>query len=100
VGLSQSQQQGQVVQESSVMLSNVNLQLGVGADWLVAAFGEGNGYGGLLLGIRAGYQLSPLSGGWQTTGEVTAPDRPRYATNGYFITMTIGMGGFRSVPTN
>lgn len=98
VGLSQSQQQGQVVRESSVMLSSINLQLGAGADWLVAAFTEGDSYGGLLLGVRAGYQLSPLSSGWQTTGEVTSPDRPRYATNGYFVTLTIGMGGFRSVP--
>ncbi|WP_080236806.1 hypothetical protein [Spirosoma rigui] len=97
VGLSQSQQQGQVVRESSVMLSSVNLQLGVGADWLVASFGEGNGYGGLLLGLRAGYQVSPLSAGWQTIGDGTPPDRPRYATNGYFVTMTIGMGGFRTV---
>ncbi|MBC8155416.1 MAG: hypothetical protein H7Z72_21215 [Bacteroidetes bacterium] len=94
VGLTQSQQQGQTIKESSVMLPNVNAQLGIGADWLVAAFGEGDGYGGLLMGIRAGYQLSPSSSGWRSTGELSAPDRPHYATNGYFVTLTVGVGGF------
>lgn len=94
VGLTQSQQQGQTMKESSVMLPNVNAQLGIGADWLVAAFGEGEGYGSLLMGIRAGYQLSPSSSGWRSTGELSVPDRPRYATNGYFVTLTVGVGGF------
>lgn len=75
------------------MLPNVNAQIGIGADWLVVAFGEG-GYGGLLLGVRAGCQLSPPSSGWRSTGELSVPDRPRYATNGYFVTLTIGVGGF------
>lgn len=94
VGLTQTQQLGQTIKESSVMLPNINAQFGIGADWLVAALGEGEGYGGLLMGIRAGYQLSPSSSGWRSTGELSVPDRPRYATNGYFVTMTLGVGGF------
>lgn len=94
VGLTQTQQHGQTVKESSAMLPNINAQFGIGADWLVAALGEGEGYGGLMMGVRAGYQLSPSSSGWRSTGELSIPDRPRYATNGYFVTLTIGVGGF------
>ncbi|MBO0935422.1 hypothetical protein J2I47_02565 [Fibrella sp. HMF5335] len=94
IGLTQRQQIGTSTQESSVTLPNVALQVGVGADWMPVAFGEGDGYGGLLLGMRAGYQISPSSSGWQSTGDVPS-DRPRYATNGFFVTMTIGVGGFR-----
>ncbi|MBC3787989.1 hypothetical protein [Spirosoma utsteinense] len=98
VGITQSQQQGQTTRESSVLLPSLNVQFGVGADWLVAAFTEDDSYGGLLLGMRAGYQLSPSSSGWRSTGELVPPDRPRYATNGYFVTLTIGAGGFRRLP--
>ena len=61
---------------SSAMLSNVNVQIGIRADWLVVAFGEGEGYGGLLLGVRAGCQLSPPSTGWRTIG--TGPSTLRH----------------------
>ncbi|MPR31869.1 hypothetical protein [Salmonirosea aquatica] len=57
-------------------------------------FGTGENYGGLLLGIRTGYQLSPMSSAWRTSGEVTVTDHPRYATNGFYFTLTLGAGGF------
>lgn len=98
VGLSQRQQQGTTTLESSVMLPNVNAQLGVGADWLCAAFGDQESYGGLLVGLRAGYQISPYSSGWQRTGDLLLPDYPRYATRGFFVTLAIGIGAFRKTP--
>lgn len=76
------------------MLPLFNAQLGIGADWLVAALSEGEGYGGVLIGIRAGYQFSPSSSGWRSSGEMSVTAPPRYATNGYFVTLTIGVGGF------
>jgi hypothetical protein len=99
LGLTQYQQVGGAIQKSSVALSTVSLQLGVGADWMPLGIDEGGSYGGLLLGLRAGYQISPSSSGWQSIGDVPS-DRPRYATNGFFMSMTIGIGGFRrDLPT-
>ncbi|GAB4033145.1 hypothetical protein [Spirosoma gilvum] len=94
VGMTQRQLQGTTTTESSVMLPNINVQLGVGADWKVATFGDYDTYGGVLLGLRAGYQMSPYSTGWQTTGDLLGTDRPRYATNGFFVTLTVGIGAF------
>ncbi|WP_020601189.1 hypothetical protein [Spirosoma panaciterrae] len=98
VGMTQSQQQGTSTSESSAILPNINAQLGLGADWLMATFGEDNTYGGVLLGLRAGYQMSPYSTGWKTTGDLLGTDRPRYATNGFFVTLTVGVGAFRRTP--
>lgn len=94
VGLSQRRYVGPVTQESSVMLPSMNLQVGLGADWLLMPFHDGGTTGGLLLGLRIGYQLSPTMSGWQQTGDGMGSDRPRYATNGYFLTLAIGIGGF------
>ena len=93
-GLSQRRYVGPVTQESSVMLPSMNLPVGLGADWLRVPFHDGETTGGLLLGLRAGYQLSPTMSDWQQTGNWMGYDRPRYATNGYFLTLAIGIGGF------
>lgn len=95
VGLTQYQQQGQTVRESSVLMPGLSLRLGVGADWLVVAAGDETSHGGLMLGLRAGFQFSPASSGWRSSGDVLATDRPTYATNGFFVTLAIGAGGFR-----
>ncbi len=97
VGLTQSQTQAQANDEYTVMLPNFNAQLGIGADWVALPMGAGENFGGLLLGIRAGYQLSPMSSAWRTTGEVGVAERPRYATNGFYVTLTLGAGGFHQV---
>ncbi|QIP15132.1 hypothetical protein G8759_22160 [Spirosoma aureum] len=99
VGMTQRELLSSGLQESSVMLPTVNAQFGLGADWLLAAFGEGDTFGGALLGLRAGYQISPYSSGWQTTGDRIIADRPSYSTRGFFVTMTIGVGAFRYVRT-
>lgn len=95
IGLTQREQQGQLIQESTVMLPSLNAQLGIGADWLMAAWGDQQRYGGLLMGIRAGYQFGPASSGWRSTDEVLLSDRPRYAVSGFFVTLTVGVGAFR-----
>lgn len=97
VGLTQSQTLGQTNDEYTVMLPSFNARLGLGADWVAVPFGAGDNYGGLLLGLRAGCQLSPASSAWRTSGEVAVSDRPRYATNGFYVTLAIGAGGFRKV---
>jgi hypothetical protein len=87
---------GERQHESTVMLPNVNFHVGIGADWLAVSVDDDdrNGYGGLLLGIRIGYQVSPLLSNWRSDEQTTVQSGPRYATNGYFVTMTIGAGGF------
>lgn len=98
IGLTQYEQgpTGERLRESNVLLPNINVHAGVGADWLAVAVdgNDGKSYGGLLIGFRLGYQLSPLIANWHSSETMPAPDGPRYATNGYFVSVTIGAGGF------
>lgn len=98
IGLTQYEQDpsGQRLHESSVFLPNVNVHVGIGADWLAVPIGGdyGKQSGGILLGVRVGYQLSPLTANWRGDEPAQGREEPRYATNGYYVTLTLGAGGF------
>lgn len=98
IGLTQYEQSptGERLNESTVMLPNFNLHLGIRADWLAFRIDSDDRKrnGGLLLGFRAGYQFSPIATNWSGDTETLSATLPRYATNGYFITVVIGAGGF------
>ncbi|CCH53930.1 hypothetical protein BN8_03064 [Fibrisoma limi BUZ 3] len=98
IGLTQYEQAptGEHLNERTVMLTNVNVHLGLGIDWLAVRVDSDDRerYGGVLIGLRLGYQLSPLVSNWQGDDGGMAREEPRYATNGYFVTLTIGAGGF------
>ncbi|RIV19832.1 hypothetical protein DYU11_23180 [Fibrisoma montanum] len=98
IGLTQYEQTptGEHLNERTVLLTNVNVHLGLGIDWLAVRIDSDDRerYGGVLIGLRVGYQLSPLVSYRQDDDLGLVEPEPRYATNGYFVTLTVGAGGF------
>lgn len=79
--------------ESRVTMGGLLVDLGVGADWLIALGARRHhGRGGLVLGLRAGYLLMPLRSDW-TLDEVEASGGPNVGIQGPYVRAAIGFGG-------
>ena len=67
-----------------------NLSLGV--DYFIKMAQEEEGFGGFVLGLRAGYMLTPFTHNWKMD-EHDIGSGPDVGLNGFFIRMTLGGGG-------
>ena len=52
-------------------------------------------FGGLLLGLRAGYHISQRSSSWRNDDNDRLLNLPAYTNKGYYVTLAIGGGRFR-----
>lgn len=77
------------------MIFRPSLDVGLNADWLLAkSRTTDQRFGGLLLGLRAGYHVSSAGNDWRTDGNNSLPNLPTYTNKGYYLMLTIGGGGF------
>jgi len=69
------------------------LNVAVGMDYLIS-FGQDRdgGRGGFLLGIRAGYMISPFQGDW-SMGELEVAGGPDLGLTGPYVRVMFGGGG-------
>ncbi len=72
---------------TSVFLLSANL----GMDWYLL-FGDEEGGGGFILGIRGGYVFQPKEGQW-TMGDIDVVNVPDVRLSGPYISFSIGMAG-------
>ena len=68
------------------------LNLAIGIDYLLNFVKDETGRGGMLLGIRVGYTLSPSKGSW-TTSDIEISGAPDIGITGPYIRFMIGGGG-------
>ena len=81
--------------ERSVELSTGGflLSFAVGMDYLLILGEDEEGKGGLVFGLRAGYNLSPFESGWEMD-EIEISGAPEMGITGPFIRLMFGGGGF------
>ena len=83
----------QNIQERSLV--SPSFDAGMNADFLLGKINHKEGYYfGWMLGIRAGYRASVSSNNWKDEQTVKPYDKPHYANNAFYITVTIGGGSF------
>jgi len=81
------------IQEKTLV--SPSFEAGINADFLVNKVNYNEGYYyGWMLGVRAGYRASVNSNRWQQEHVVKPYDKPRYANNAFYVTITIGGGSF------
>ena len=72
-----------------------SLDVGLNADYLLSkARTTDQRFGGLLLGLRAGYHVSSQGNDWRNDTNDRLSNLPTYTNKGYYLTLTIGGGGF------
>ena len=86
---------GKVVNIQEKTLVSPSFDVGINADFLLSKINYKEGYYfGWILGIRAGYRASFSSDNWKDEQVVKPYDKPRYANNAFYFTVTIGGGSF------
>lgn len=76
-------------------LSRPSFDVGLNADYLLSrSRTTDQRFGGLLLGLRAGYHLSSRGSDWRNDERDRLPNLPTYTNKGYYIVLTVGGGGF------
>jgi hypothetical protein len=70
------------------------LDLGVSVDVLTRRVGHHDMFGGPLVGVRAGYILSPVKGDWKL-GDRDIAGGPRIGVEGAYVRALLGFGGGR-----
>lgn len=72
-----------------------SFDIGLNADYLLSkSRTTDQRFGGLLLGLRAGYHISQQSNSWRNDANDRLSNLPDYTNKGYYITLAIGGGGF------
>jgi hypothetical protein len=69
------------------------INLAFGIDYLLKFAEDETGKGGMLLGLRAGYTISPVKGDWNMD-DLEISGAPKIGITGPFIRLMIGGGGF------
>ncbi|MDB5241025.1 MAG: hypothetical protein JWP57_1650 [Spirosoma sp.] len=76
-------------------LSRPSFDVGLNADYLLSrSRTTDQRFGGLLLGLRAGYQISQQGSDWRNDKNDRLPNLPTYGNKGYYVALTFGGGGF------
>ena len=72
-----------------------SFDIGLNADYLLSkSSASDRRFGGLLLGLQAGYHISQQSSSWRDNENNRLPNLPAYSNKGYYVTLAIGGGGF------
>jgi hypothetical protein len=67
------------------------LDLALGMDYLLKFGGDEKGRGGMILGLRAGYTISPFKGSWKMD-EIEISGAPEIGITGPYIRLMLGGG--------
>ncbi|WP_018617481.1 hypothetical protein [Segetibacter koreensis] len=79
------------------ILLSPTLDIGINEDIIVTKVNPNEKrYGGLILGIRAGYRTSYSSNNWRNDDWVRLYNKPFYSNNCFYLSVSIGAGGFVS----
>lgn len=70
------------------------MNLALGADYLLKLGGDEKREGGLIFGLRVGYILPMIKGGWEMDG-IDISDGPKVGISGPYFRLMIGGGGLR-----
>lgn len=72
-----------------------SFDIGLNADYLLSKSRTTDPrFGGVLLGLRAGYHISQQSSSWRNDANDRLAGLPSYGNRGYYVTLAIGGGGF------
>ena len=75
-------------------VSSLLFDAGLGLDFMIVIGENNRGYGGFVLGVRAGYIFSLFTGDWYLMDETKLTGGPEAGLNGPYIRMVFGFGGF------
>ncbi len=81
---------------NSIESSQIVLDLGIGADYLVDFNADPGHASGVLVGLRAGYLLIPSPNQWSANGQILAGRLPNFNTQGLYLNLSLGGGSLRS----
>jgi len=86
-------------EKSSNSISHSSLtpsfDIGINEDILIDKAGpDKKSYGGLILGLRAGYHTSVRSNNWRDSDGNKLHNMPSYSNNYFYLTVSFGAGGF------
>jgi len=88
---------GKSTNSISQTLFNPSLDIGINEDIILTKMDpEEKTYGGLILGIRAGYSTSFSSTKWKNDDLNNSYNKPSYSNNYFYLSVSIGSGGFVS----
>lgn len=79
---------------SNKALFNPTFDFGLNADFLLNKTPESGKFGSWILGVRTGYRASFENSNWRDTDGNKINGLPAYANNGFYVSLTIGGGGF------
>jgi hypothetical protein len=75
-------------------LFNPSFDFGLNADFLLNKTPESGKFDSWILGVRTGYRASFENSNWRDTDGNKINGLPTYANNGFYVSLTIGGGGF------
>ncbi len=79
---------------SQLSIAGFMVSIGIGMDKIIIMKKEKNAEGGMALGLRIGYQFTPIKGDWVFDEELTSGG-PSLGIQGPFVRLLIGGGGIR-----
>lgn len=82
-------------QVSTLESSQVVLDFGLGADYLVDFNADPEHQSGVLVGLRLGYTLIPSPAQWVANGQAVGGRLPELNTQGFYLGLTLGAGSIR-----
>ena len=72
-----------------------SFDVGLNADYLLSkSRTTDRRFGGVMLGLRAGYHISQESSGWRNDDNDQLSNLPAYTNKGYYVTLATGGGRF------
>ena len=82
--------------QQNSMIFRPSFDVGINADFLInKSTTKDQRFGGLLLGLRAGYHLSSPGNDWRNDSNWNQiSNLPTYTNQGFYAMLTIGGGGF------
>ncbi len=77
------------------MIFRPSVDVGLNADYLLSSFRKTDQrFGGLILGLRAGYHISSQGNDWRNDTDNSLSNLPMYTNKGFYFMLSIGGGGF------
>jgi hypothetical protein len=77
------------------MLITPSLDISINEDFLIGKVDpHEKRYGGIILGLRAGYRTSFSSNAWMDGNWNKLDNMPSYTNNSFYLSISVGSGGF------
>jgi hypothetical protein len=78
--------------------SQIVLDLGLGADYLLDFNGDPEHASGLVVGLKMGFVFVPSPPQWEAAGRAVAGGIPNLNSQGFYLNMSLGVGTQRETP--